>query len=206
MGRLSDKIKIIYLLLVILFAAGVFVYLLDTWGIIKLEETFTFLKQEPPKVKSGDDNPTLLELERLNKERERLVEKELQIKEQESKLAQRASELDKLKEELAEIKKGLKLEKQQLADTRAEEIKRDLLIRNMAERLGAMPPADAVAIVAGWSNSDLVDVFKRMERIAVDDGRPSIVPYLITQLPRDRAQIITTIMMDSQAGRLPAKE
>jgi len=82
-------------------------------------------------------------------------------------------------------------------------MRRELLIRNMANRLGSMPPDNAVAIVAGWSNSDLVDVFKQMEKNAADAGQTSIVPFLITKLPGARAQVITNIMMDSEATKLP---
>jgi len=203
MGRLSDKIKIVYLILEILFALGVVAYLLDTWGLIKLEETLTFLKKEPPRVSDRDDNPTLLEMERMKKERERLEDKDGQLKEKEARLKADASKLQKLREDLKEIKKGLEEEKKKIAEARAVKMRRELLIRNMAERLGAMPPDNAVAIVSGWSNSDLVDVFKQMEKNAAEAGQTSIVPFLITKLPGARAQVITNIMMDSEATKLP---
>lgn len=203
MNRFSEKIKIVYLLMVILFAAGVFVYLLDTWGVIRLEDTFTFLKKEPPTVAASHDSPTLLELEQLQKEKDRLKDLETELREKEAGLSREKSELQKKQEELQEVRKGLDIEKKKMAEDRALLMERERLIENMASRLVAMPPGDAVAIVAGWSNSDLVDVFRRMEQMAEDEGRQSIVPFLLTKLPRDRARIITSLMLDSEASRLP---
>lgn len=199
----SDRLKIAYLILVIFFAIGVFVYLLDVWGIIKLEEHIPFLKEEPPIVAVDHDSPTELEKERLKKEEERLAEQELKLKELELDLESRTQDLETKQKEIEELKKSLDSERARLEEAKAEDAERDTMISDMANRLGAMPPDDAVAIVDGWSNTDLVDVFLEMERKAQDEGRQSIVPFLITKLPRDRAAIITSLMMDEEARRLP---
>ena len=77
------------------------------------------------------------------------------------------------------------------------------MIANMANRLTSMPPQAAVSIAAGWSNSDLVAVFRQMEEEARIAGRASIVPYLLTLMPAERAATITTLMMDADAEQLP---
>lgn len=203
MGRFSDKVKIVYLLLVILFAGGVLVYLLDTWGVIKLEERFPFLQSKPPIVSQSDDSPTLLEIERLRKEKERLEDVDTQLKERSASLEEKEKEVKKREEELKQLRQGLAEERKKIAEERKAEADRKALVETMAGRLGNMPPNDAVAIVAGWSNSDLVDVFREMERVATAEGRTSIVPFLMTKLPRERAQVVTTLMMDSDANRVP---
>ncbi len=203
MGRFSDKVKIVYLLLVILFSLGVLTYLLDTWGVIRLEERFPFLKQEPPVVSKDKDSPTLLEIERLKKEKERLDDLETKLKEKELALQEKLAGVKKSEDELKELRKGVEEERKRLAEARKAEIERKELVSKMAERLGNMPPNDAVAIVAGWSNPDLVDVFRQMEQAARREGRQSIVPFLITKLPRERAAVVTTLMMDSEAEKVP---
>lgn len=203
MGRFSDKVKVAYLLLIILFSLGVLTYLLDTWGVIRLEERFPFLKKEPPIVSATQDSPTLLEIERLNKEKERLNDLETQLKERQASMDEKQNEIKKYESELKELRKGLEEERKRLVEQRKAELERKQLITVMAERLGNMPPPDAVAIVAGWSNGDLVDVFREMERSATAEGRQSIVPFLMTKLPRDRAAVLTTLMMDSEADKVP---
>lgn len=203
MGRFSDKVKIVYLLLVILFSLGVLTYLLDTWGVIRLEEQFPFLKQEPPVVSKDKDSPTLLEIERLKKEKERLDDLETKLKEKELALQEKLAGVKKSEDELKELRKGVEEERKRLAEARKAEMERKELVSKMAERLGNMPPNDAVAIVAGWSNPDLVDVFRQMEQAARREGRQSIVPFLITKLPRERAAVVTTLMMDSEAEKVP---
>ncbi len=203
MDRLSDKIKIVYLTLVIFFGLGVFFYLLDTWGVIRLEEYIPYLQEEPPTVSDDSDSVTLLERERMAKEEERLAELELKLNEKEAGVQAQLSQIEKEKEELAEQKKSLELEKKAREEAAATELDRKKMILEMAARIGAMPPAAAIRIVAGWSNPDLVDVFLQMERTAAEEGRQSIVPFLITQMPPDRAAVITTLMMDADAKRLP---
>ncbi len=201
--RFSDKVKIVYLSLVILFASGVFVYLLDTWGIIRLEEYIPYLSSEPPRVPDDQDSPTELALERLKKEQEKLEEEKQKLQEMKADLEIKNEEFQKKMAELDEKQKGITDEKVQLESRRKSESTRQLKIDQMSRRLNDMPPDDAVAIVAGWSNSDLVDVFLQMEKNAENEGRPSIVPYLLTKLPRERAAIVTTLMMDEKARLLP---
>jgi flagellar protein FlbB len=199
MGRLSDKIKLIYLALVILFALAVFVYLLDTWGIIRLERFLPYLKQDPPIVELSNDDPTELEKERLRKEEARLADEELRLKELEASLQTRGEEIEEKQRKIDELRKGIEERQQLLDEARAKEADRKAMIGNMARRIYSMPPDDSIAIVAGWSNTDLVDVFLQMEKNAADEGTSSIVPYLMTKLPRDRAAVITTMMMDAEA-------
>ena len=206
MGRLSDKIKIVYLLLVILFSLGVFVYLLDTWGIIKLEEHIAFLKEEPPVVPDSDDAPSLLLKEKMAKERLKLEELEARLKEKELKLTELEGKLARRGEIQEERENGFKKEREEWEKLRQAELERTKLIREMAGRLVNMAPENARDIVGGWSNTDLVDVLREMERAAAADGRQSIVPYLITLLPEARKQVITSLMMDSEAGKLPGAE
>ncbi len=201
--RFGDKVKIIYLLMVILFSLGVFAYLLDTWGIIRLDRHLPFLSKEPPLVSDETDSISELEAERFAKEEERLRELELTVKEAESKLEQEKEELRKKTEELEELKAGLEAEKAKIEEDRAAENERKKMISDMAGRISGMPPQSAVSILEGWSNTDVVDVFLRMEQISADEGRPSIVPYLLTLMPKERAALITSLMMDEEARRVP---
>lgn len=197
------KFKMFYLILVILFSLGVLAYLLDSWGVIRLEDHLPFLASDPPVVSADSDSPTELEREWLEKETERLREEEVTLLAERAELDRLKEELKKKEEDLLAREKGLEEEQARFEVRKEEEERRESMVGDMASRLGAMPPDDAVAIVAGWSNPDLVDVFLRMEADAAEQGAPSIVPFLITKLPRERAAIITTLMMDEEARKLP---
>lgn len=200
---LHDRLKVLYLSLVILFSLGVFFYLLDTWGIINLEDHIPFLKDEPPLVSDTADSPSELEIERLRKQEEMLTEKARALEELAARLEAEGKDLETREEELQREKDNLEAEKKKLEEEAAVKNERSKMIDEMATRIGAMPPDDAVAIAGGWSNEDLVDVFIRMEEQAEEQGRPSIVPFLMTKLPRDRAAVITSLMMDERANLLP---
>ena len=203
MGNFSDKVKIVYLTFVIFFALGVLAYLLDTWGVINMEEYIPFLEEESPLVAEDADEPGLLEWERLEKEEIRIEEERIKLEEERLKLEETLAAIKAKEEELAARERGVSEEKQQIAENQAARFQREEMIRNMATRMTNMPPQDAVAIMAGFSNTDLVDVLLQMEDNAVQAGQQSIVPFLMTLLPRDRAALLGTLMMDEEARRLP---
>ncbi|MCB1315385.1 MAG: DUF4200 domain-containing protein [Leptospiraceae bacterium] len=203
MGNLSDKVKIVYLIMVIVFAMGVFVYLLDSWGIINMEEYIPFLEEESAIVATDDDNPTELEWEKIRKEREKIEEERIALEEHRAEIEELKANLDAREQELTQREKGLEEERERFEASKVEYADRERMIQNMADRITNMPPEDAVAIAGGWSNADLVDVFRQMEADAAEAGTQSIVPYLLTLMPRDRAAVITTLMMDAEATRLP---
>lgn len=206
MGNFSDKIKIVYLTFVIFFALGVLAYLLDTWGVINMEEYLPFLAEESPIVAEESDNPTLLEWERLEKEEQRIEAERIKLEEERLKLEEMLAAVKAKEDELTTREQGLSAEKAQIADDEAAKFQRDEMIATMATRMTNMPPQDAVAIMAGFSNTDLVDVLLKMEDNAVQAGQQSIVPFIMTLLPRDRAALIGTLMMDEEARRLPKTE
>ena len=116
MSRFSAKVRIVYLTLVILFTGGVFVYLLDTWGVIRLEEKLPFLASDPPKAPLSEDSQTLLDREALEKQEERLKEKELELQEMEQNLKDRQEALQQEQQKLEEARNGLKEARKQLKE------------------------------------------------------------------------------------------
>ena len=167
MGNFSDKIKIFYLTAVILFAMGVFAYLLDSWGVINLENYIPGLSEEAPIVADDADSPGELEWEQLEKERQRIEEERLALEEARLELERGRAELEAEREAFEQEKQALVEERQQFEESRQIHADRERMIANMANRLTSMPPQAAVSIAAGWSNSDLVAVFRQIDRKSV---------------------------------------
>lgn len=203
MSSLSPKVKIVYLIFLILFSISVLFYLLDTWNIVSIRNYVPFLSNSPAIVSDSTDNIALIEDERRRKEEERLAELDLKLKELEANLQTEQDNLEAKKKEYEELKAGLAEEKKRFEEAQKSAVERNKIIGEMANRLNNMPPNDAVEILGGWSDADIVDVFLQMESSAQTAGTPSIVPFLLTKMPRDRASIITSQMMDEESRLKP---
>lgn len=199
MNKFSDKIKIIYLSIVIIFSLFFIAYLMDSWGMIRLQNYLPFLKNEPPVVDVMEDSETEIALEKLRKEQEKLKDEEIRLQEIADHQTEEKKDIEEKLAEIKEMQKGLEEQKAAIEKEKSSENNRSKKIKDMAKRIYSMPPDDSVAIVAGWSNSDLVDVFIQMEKDAASEGRQSIVPYLMTKMPRDRAAVITSLMLDEHS-------
>jgi flagellar protein FlbB len=193
---ISPKVKLFYIIFLIFFLIGIYLYLLDSWGIISLKNYLPFLEKEPPVVDQTQANQLLLEKERLEKEKEILEEEKLKVNELKLKLDEQQKNLQDKEKELQEQNANLEKQKQKLQEVENARRERNKMIEDMARRLNAMPPANVIEIIQGWKNIDIVDVFLKMEQIAEEEGTPSIVPYLISQLPPERASVITSLMLD----------
>ncbi len=195
----SYRTRIIYLLLLIFFSLGVFFYLLDSWQIINLEEYIPGLSQTAPLVSEHLSKPSEIDWSRLEKEKKRLEEQELKIEEESKQLSMEKEKLAQREESLNKKLEGLNAEKELFEQNKKNISNQEQNIRDMANRMQSMPPKDAVEIVANWSNSDLVKVLLEMERNAKSSGKKSVVSYLLTLFPRERAALLMSLMLDARA-------
>lgn len=193
---LSPKIKIFYLILIIFFSLGVYLYLLDQWGIFPLKDYIPFLAKEPPKIDIAKGNELLLEKDRLEKEKTILDQEKLKINELKVELDKKKEELEKKEKEILEQKTTLEEQKKKIIEKENARKERNKMLEDMAKRLNAMPPQNVIEIIQGWKNIDIVDVFLKMEQLSEEEGTPSIIPFLLSQLPPERASVITSLMMD----------
>ncbi|GIX40507.1 MAG: flagellar protein FlbB [Leptospiraceae bacterium] len=193
---LSPKVKLLYLIFLNLFLIGIFIYLLDVWGLIQLNQYLPFMEKEPPKVDQTQANALLLEKEKLEKEKQIIEEEKIKINELKLKIDEQQKALQEKEKELQEEKQNIEKQKQKLQEIENARKERNKMIEDMAKRLNAMPPEDVIAIIQGWKNIDIVDVFLKMEELAEEEGSQSIVPYLLSQLPPERASVITSLMLD----------
>ncbi len=199
MSDFSDKSLIVYFSLIILFCLGIFLYLLDSWQLIKLGEFLPGLSQDAPLVTDEQNPPDELEWLRLEKEQKRLEEQQIKLAEEKNILEEEKSKIKEREIGLEKKIESFQLEKDAFADSKKEYQNRKKNINDMARRLEAMPPQDAVEIITNWNNSDVLPVFLQMERNAQLEGGDSIVPYLLTLLPRERSALLMNLMLDERA-------
>ena len=175
--------------------------MLDSWQIINLGNYLPGLSEKAPLVTEEQDSPSELEWRRLEKEQRRLEAERLELEEELNQLREAKETLSEKELRLEKKLESFDKEKEAFAQSQEAYKNRQKNIRDMATRLQAMPPEDSVAIISNWSNSDLLPVLLQMERNAQLEGNQSIVPYLLTLMPRERSALLMSLMIDERARK-----
>lgn len=193
-------IKIAILLIVNTLIAGSMLYFLDYMKIISYRNIFnqvTGVTITPP---ARIEDPMLLEREELNKKWELLTIKEIELSNVDQTLG--ASNLALQAEQLKlQNEREAFLNEQALQDIQAKEQNTyDLKIQDVATQISGMPPQTAAEILNLQDDLQVVDIFKKMNELAVANGQASTVPFLLTLMEREKAARIQTLMLASSEG------
>lgn len=195
MKSVSNKAKIIYLLILILFISGSGVFWMDYIGLVDIYKYADKFRDEPASVmeKSGDE-PSLVEREEFEKEKQKLEERIEELDKREALLADNEKDLEIQKEKLEEMKKGLKLEKKKFTDNKIKYSGYMKNVKILARKIGNMPPDESVKIMINWEEPLIIDVLREMDSEAALTGQASITSYLITLMPKEKASRIMYLM------------
>lgn len=192
----SNRSKIIYLIVLIFFLIGVGVFWLDNIGLINLGDKFASLRgQEELALTAEGDEPSLIEKEEFGKEKEKLLERIEELDKREALIAEREKELGSEKDRLEQVRKGLELEQKKLEDERKKDSGYRKNVAVLANKMSNMPPEEAVKIIANWEETLIIDVLRQMDSDSAAQGRMSITPYLLTISPlKEKASRIMYLM------------
>ncbi len=191
----SNKSKIIYLLILIFFLAGVGVFWLDNIGLINLSSKMHSLKgEEELSLDAAGDEPSLIEKEEFGKEKEKLTERIEDLDKREALLAEREKEIGAERDKLEQIRKGLELEQKKLENDRKKDSGYRKNVTVLANKVSNMPPEEAVKIMSNWDDPLIIDVLRQMDSDSEAQGRMSITPYLMTLFPKEKASRIMYLM------------
>ena len=196
MKTIAEKAKAIYLIILIIFVTLVGIFWLDYIGLININKIYrSFVKTEVPSVLDAtDDEPSLIEREEFEKQKEKLLERIEDLDRREANILQTEKELEKEKEKLQEMGKGLDLEKEKIEKDKNMYSGYKRNITDLARKIGGMRPEEAIKIILNWEDPLIIDVFRQMDTEAEEAGTQSITTYLITLMPADRASRITYLM------------
>lgn len=190
-GRVSLIPRIFIMILFILVLGFGEFLLFDYLGILDMKQVlqpvFAFLGIQSEKRMEIDDSPLLVDSLRLEKEKKRieLLNAEIEgkmakLEEEQQKLKQKEDEIAEKEKELAEREKSLNLLQKMYDDKKAN-------LEQNARYLNGMPPEQAVKILLGMNDQDVIDLFRTSERLARESGRQSIVAYWLSLMPAERA-------------------
>ena len=144
-------------------------------------------REEPVTV---EDNPLLLEDERLGKREEALSILSDQLDERAASRDAREAERQALAEQLEEREATLADRENSVNEAlRRVENERAALVK-LSTYLTNMPPEDAVNIMVGYQDPTLIDVLLVTDELAEEAGQASIVPFWLSLMPSDRAATI----------------
>ena len=196
MKIVSDKSKIIYLVILIIFISAVGLFWLDYIGLINIGKSLksSFQGESPSVVDAMDDTPSLIEKEEFEKEKQKLLERIEDLDRREAEIIKKEEALDKDKEELKEMRKGVELEKKKLDDTRNQYSGYKKNVKDLALKINSIKPQESVQIMLQWEDTLVIDVLRQMDADAADAGKVSISSYLISLMPSDRASRIMYLM------------
>lgn len=192
----SEKAKILYLIILIFFIVIVGVFWLDYIGLLNINKIVrSYTQSEPASVlDAADDEPSLIEREEFEKQKEKVRERIEDLDKREAKIEQIEKELDKEKEKLQEVRKGLELEKVKIENEKKMYSGYKKNVVDLAKKITSIRPEEAKDIILNWEDALIIDVLRQIDADAAEAGKMSITSYLISLMPRDRASRIMYLM------------
>lgn len=192
----SDKSKVFFLVLLIIFVTLAGSFWLDYIGLIDIKKTVQGpVKDDAPSVLyATDDEPTLIEREEFEKEKALLQERIEKLDAKEAMLLAKEKLLKIEQEKLEEIKRGLNLEKNKHDEEKKKYSGYEKNVKDLAKKIVSMPPEESVAIMIKWDDPLIIDVLRQMDANAVEEGKASITSFLISLMPKDKASRIMYLM------------
>lgn len=195
MKNISEKVKVLYLILLILFISATGIFWMDHIGLFDIKGYIASFVGEPPSVLNVEgDEPSLIEKEEFEKENQRLLERIEELDRREAVIAEKERELEARKERLAEMRKGLELEKKKFESGKNQYSGYKKNVRDLSDKIASMPPEESVKIMENWEDTLIIDVLRQMDADAEAAGTASITSYLITLLPKQKASRIMYLM------------
>ena len=194
------KSFVLILIILILVAGGLLWF--DYLGIIHVKTVFSpvykLLGKEPQtSVTSTQSDPLTANLDedRLNKQlqaidirMEELDKRETDLEASEKQNAQIAAELAEREKNQEEREKTFNLTVKKYDD-------KEVNIEQIANNLNGMRPEAAVAILVAMDDQVVIDVLRKVEEMAKENGSSSMGSYWLSLMPSDRAAEIQRKML-----------
>ncbi len=195
MRGVSDRSKIVYLVILIFFLSGIGLFWIDYLGVINMGKFIAEMRGEEEFVtEASGDEPSLIEKEEFEKQQEKLLERIEKLDRREALISEKEKELEVEKDKLVNMRKGFDLEKKKFEKEKSAYSGYKKNVKVLANKMANMPPQDSVKIMAGWEDPLIIDVLRQMDSDAAAKGEASITSYLITLLPAKKASRIMYLM------------
>ena len=194
------KTFVLLIIILILLAGGLLWF--DYLGIVRVKNVFSPVyklmgKDVQTSQTATQSKPLVANLDedRLNKQKqaidiriEELDKRESELEESETKNAQIAAELAEREKNQEEREKTFNLTVKKYDD-------KEVNIEQIANNLNGMRPEAAVAILVAMDDQVVIDVLRKVEEMAKENGSSSMGSYWLSLMPSDRAAEIQRKML-----------
>jgi hypothetical protein len=192
----SNKSKIIFLVILIVFLCGISFVWLDSIGLFNFgSKVRSMVQNDELSLNASGDEPSLIEKEEFEKEKVKLIERIEELDKREALLTEREKELNDEMDKLAQMKKGQELARKEFeAEVKKHsDYRKNVVV--LANKMANIPPQESVKIIANWEETLIIDVLRQMDANSEAEGRMSITPYLLTLSPlKEKASRIMSLM------------
>ena len=190
------KTIVLLLLIIILVFLGLFWF--DYLGVIQakkfFEPVYRLVGLQPQTSVSAVNNSAEqeadLEADRFAKRLEALNLRSQELDKRESDIQVKEAEYQQIAQELDERKISQEEREATFEKITKEYEDKERNYRTIAAELNGMRPEAAVAILLAMEDQLAIDVLRRVDKIAEEEGKNSMVPYWLSLMPADRAATI----------------
>jgi len=191
---MSDRKTVVLLIISLFVVSGVLLYVLDSVGVVNARKLAPFLSPANPLKIEDKGYPTEVDKMTLEKMKEKLLEKEEELAQLAEVLKIERDEIEKEKKALVEMRGNIEDQEEFLRGKLSDFMKRENVVKDLAVKITSMQPDKATALMTDWTDFDIIDVMRQIDKNAEAEGVRSIVPYLLTLFPADRSSEITRKM------------
>ena len=193
---MGEKRRVFFLLIILFFFVGVAIFVMDRIGIVAMSDVLPFMADENPVRIEDRDFPS--EVEKLNhaKKQEKLMEWQEALARKESELKTKEESLTQKIQENDELKDSLNQERKRLTQLMSIWNDRQAKVKDLSSKVRNMPPEKAREMMQDWTDFDIIDVLRQVDKDAELEGQASITPYLLTLFtPQCRAEITRKMLL-----------
>ncbi|MGL4388562.1 MAG: periplasmic-type flagellar collar protein FlbB [Brevinema sp.] len=187
--------RVLFLLIINILLIAFTFYFFDYMRIFDYRRLSSGLRGKTNAFAPKLEDPLLLEKEELSKKWEALTIKETEILNAQTIVDNTRVTLQEDLTKLAEQREAF-LNDQALITLKQEEKNTyDIKITDVATQIAGMPPQTAAELLNLQDDLQVVDIFKKMDQLAEENGQASTVPFLLTLLAREKAARVQSLML-----------
>ena len=193
--------SIVLLMLIIIMALGGLLWF-DYLGVIHVKTVFApvykLLGKEPQTSKTSTQSAPItsdLDQDRLDKQRESLNLYKEELDKREEDVAQKEKLNEQIAAELTVREKSQEDREKTFNNTIKLYDDKNVNIGQIAANLNGMRPEAAVSILVAMDDQTVIDVLRKVEEIAKEQGASSLGSYWLSLMPADRAAEVQRKML-----------
>ncbi len=182
---MGQWIKVAVLLLINIIIASAILYFLDYMKIINYRDLFTQVTGRQITPPARVEDYLLLEREELEKKWELLTIKEIELSNLDQSITASNLALQTEQLQLQNDRQAFVNEQTLAAIQNEERNAYNVKITDVAAQITGMPPQTAAELLNLQDDLQVVDIFNKMDELALQNGQASTVPFLLTLMERE---------------------